>query len=69
MYMYLINCCNLLSIKCLNVQTPNKFAVNTKTQRLYHGVMLPKDADGTANSEHPDQTVIYALFNIYEQKK
>ena len=45
------------TVTYLKIQTPTYFAVNTKTQtkRFYYGVMPPKDADGIANSDDPNQ--------------
>ena len=44
-------------MKDQNIWSLNKFAVKLLKfcLRFYNGVMLPKDADGIANSEGPDQ--------------
>ena len=47
----------MITIIYLNIQTTNISADHSKTKRLYHEVMPPKDADadGIATSEYPDQ--------------
>ena len=48
-----------LTVKFLNFRTPDNFAVKLpkiQTTRPNHGIFCPKDANGIANSEDPDQT-------------
>ena len=49
----------MLTIIFQNFQIPSKFVTITLKSKItwfYHREMPPKDAEGIANSEYPDQT-------------
>ena len=52
---------NIGNVKFLNLQMPENFAFKFKLPKIQikrpkHRIFCPKDANGTANSEDPDQT-------------